>query len=199
MIRYREVLDFWFGDDAFTPAGIKLANKRWFSGGSEFDTEIRQRFGDLVQRARNGDLDQWREQPESSLALILVCDQFPRNLYRGSPEAFASDSMAVEVLMASLARDFHLALHPVERIFMYLPFEHAENVTLQRRCVTLCTELRETADPEWRGVFDGFLEYAQAHLEVIERFGRFPHRNTVLNREPTAEETEYLEQGGRTF
>ncbi len=198
-MEFQEVLDFWFGDDAYSPAGVGKANKRWFGGGAEFDSEIRRRFGKLPEQALAGELNLWRDNPKSSLALILVLDQFPRNLFRGSPDAFAFDEMAVDVAVTSLERDFHSRLHPVERLFLYLPFEHAENVALQRRCVSLCLELKQEVDHQWQDVFHGYLEYAQAHLEVIERFGRFPHRNTVLGREPTRQETEYLEGGGRTF
>jgi uncharacterized protein (DUF924 family) len=187
----REVLDFWFTDglDTFRPA--------WFQRDDEFDAEIRQHFGALVVPAQQGELDGWAKDAEGALALLLVLDQFPRNLFRGTPEAFASDPHARQIArQAVLERRHDLAVGPVARSFFYLPFEHGEALQDQDLSVTLFEGLRDHAPSRAPG---GTIDYAWRHRQVICRFGRFPHRNGILGRSNTPAEETYLSQPGSGF
>jgi uncharacterized protein (DUF924 family) len=186
-----DVLDFWFQDglDTFRPA--------WFQRDDAFDAEIRQRFGALVVPARQGELDGWVESAEGALALLLVLDQFPRNLFRGTPEAFASDPHGGQIArQAVLERRHDLAVSPVARSFFYLPFEHGEALQDQDLSVALFEGLRDHAPSRAPG---GTIDYAWRHRQVILRFGRFPHRNSILGRSNTPAEETYLSQPGSGF
>ncbi|TDR38861.1 uncharacterized protein (DUF924 family) [Tahibacter aquaticus] len=190
------ILEFWFGADNLESEEQARLAQRWFSGDAQFDAEIRRRFGSLVDAALAGELSAWSAQPRSWLALLLLLDQFPRNLYRGSAQAFAGDHRAQATALAGIARGDDLALPARYRAFAYLPLEHAEEIVLQRHSVDLFRRL--AADPEAQPAeqFLMYVEYAKAHHDVIARFGRFPHRNAVLGRAVTAEEQVYLDQGG---
>jgi uncharacterized protein (DUF924 family) len=145
------------------------------------------------------ELDAWRGRASSALALVLVVDQFPRNLYRRSARAFEFDPLAREVALESIARGFGEALHPLQASFLYLPLEHAEDIELQERSVRLFEALAARAPDALRARFEQSADYARRHREVIRRFGRFPHRNALLDRQSTPEEIAYLEGGGDTF
>lgn len=187
----QEVLDFWFEGEP------GLFRRRWFQRDDDFDAAIRARFGGAVAPARDGALDGWAETPEGALALTILLDQFPRNLFRGTPEAFASDAHARAIARrAVLERRHDLALHPVQRGFLYLPFEHSEEMADQALSVTLFEGLRDHGESRQPG---GVIDYAWRHWEVIRRFGRFPHRNAALGRRDTAAETAYLAQPGAGF
>lgn len=191
MADFHEVLDFWFG-----PAGSPEFGKsrpEWFRKSDAFDQEIRSRFLDLQREAAAGRLQAWETAPDSLLALIVALDQFPRNLYRGTAMAFASDGQAQAAAQLAVAREFDRSLVPVQRWFVYLPFEHAEDMARQRRCLELFDGLRQ--HPESAGTID----YARRHFEIIERFGRFPHRNAILGRTSTPEEIEFLRRPGSSF
>lgn len=176
----RDVVGFWSG----------LGSKRWFSKDQALDAEIRARFEALHLSASRGELAAWGESVEGALALLLLLDQFPRNLYRGSPHAYATDGLAVREAERAVARGFDLQT-PVElQVFFYLPFEHQEDIEAQRRGVELCRGC------DARGAHESFLRFALIHLEIIERFGRFPHRNAVLGRVSTPAELEYLAGNG---
>ena len=164
-----------------------------------FDAEIAARFGDLVKRAAAGELEGWRDTPTGALALVIVLDQFSRNLHRGSPLAFANDPAARDVAKDVRARHFDRALAPVERSFLYLPYEHAEDRALQEESVALFTELAAEAPPEVAEYLRETLDYARRHRDVIARFGRFPHRNGALGRASTAAEIEFLKEPGSSF
>jgi uncharacterized protein (DUF924 family) len=182
MSEIRQVLDFWFA-----PAN----RPRWFKTDPAFDDEIRRRFEAVHERAEAGRLAPWQNTPEGSLALVLCLDQFPRNMYRGTPRAFASDAKARAVADWAIDRGFDLRFKDInERLFFYLPFEHSENLEDQIRSCELVKA--RCADPE-------FVRYAVAHRDVIARFGRFPHRNAILGRPSTPEEEEYLKQPGSGF
>ncbi|MCW2308614.1 DUF924 family protein [Rhodobium gokarnense] len=171
-----DVLDFWF----------RAGPAKWFTKDAGFDVEIRERFGALMAHAADGSLDRWTEKPHSALALILLLDQFPRNVYRDSPKAFATDEKARTIADMALGKGFERA-YPVEvRKFFFMPFMHSESLDDQGRCVELMMGI---------GDKDG-LFYAFQHLELIRRFGRFPHRNPVFGRETTAEEEAFLKLGG---
>jgi uncharacterized protein (DUF924 family) len=194
-----EILDFWFGDALASPEQADLRSALWFGQDDDFDRQIRQRFGALPERAMRAELDAWRGRASSALALVLVVDQFPRNLYRRSARAFAFDPLARDVALESIARGFDEILHPLQASFLYLPLEHAEDIELQQRSVRLFEALAVRAPFALRARFEQFEDYAQRHREVIRRFGRFPHRNALLGRQSSPEEIAYLEAGGDTF
>lgn len=193
------VLSFWFGDDLSTLDAILARCIVWFARDPSFDEQIRVRFGDLPTHAEQGHLDTWQDDARSSLALVLVLDQFPRNLHRDSNRCFAYDPIAHRVALDAIDRGFDAELAPVEASFLYLPFEHAEDIESQRRSVVLFEQLLDRVPEEMRPHFESTLSFARRHHEVIKRFGRFPHRNALLGRSSTDEELNYLESGGETF
>jgi uncharacterized protein (DUF924 family) len=166
----------------------------WFKKDAAFDDRIRQRFLPDYERAAAGDYTPWRSQPRSCLALILLLDQVPRNLFRGDARSYATDAEALAVAEAAIAQGHDQALIPVERLFMYLPLEHSEDLARQQRCVQLFETLVKEA-PELASTLD----YAYRHRDVIARFGRFPHRNHILGRTTTPEEAAFLQQPGSRF
>jgi uncharacterized protein (DUF924 family) len=182
-----QVLDFWFG----VTAG--KSRPEWFRKDSAFDALIRERFGELHERASRRELDAWRGERESMLALVVVLDQFSRNLHRGNARAFAQDAYARECARQALARGDDRDMLPVHRLFLFLPFEHSEDLDDQQRCGELMASI--DAFEETRGIS----EWARKHLDIVARFGRFPHRNSALGRASTAEEIEFLRQPGSGF
>lgn len=192
------VLDFWFGPGDAAEI-LERNGVRWWRADAAFDAEIRERFGAWRERALAGALDAWRATPRGTLALILLLDQFSRNLYRGDARAFAHDALARSWTHALLARGADRELAPLERVFCYLPLEHAEDLRTQDRSVALFAALCEAAPATLRGAFENFLDFARKHREVIARFGRFPGRNAALGRVSTAQEREFLEQPGAAF
>jgi uncharacterized protein (DUF924 family) len=192
------VLAFWFGA-AGTAVPVEQLSARWFARDEAFDAAIRTRFGTTLAAARSGALDTWVHTPRGWLALLLVLDQFPRNMYRGTAAAFASDAQACAAALAGLARGDDRRLDPLQRVFCYLPLEHAEDIALQERCVELFVALRADLPAARSAAFDGFLDYARRHRDVIARFGRFPHRNAALGRADTPQERDYLAQADAGF
>ena len=187
----QRVLDFWFGVPGSAQAGKK--RPEWFRKSDEFDAAIRKRFLPAYEAAAAGRLAEWEREARSLLALIVVLDQFPRNMFRGSPRSFATDPRALAAAQCMVDRGWDAALSPLERSFAYLPFEHAENRAAQERSMQLFGALAR--DPACADL----LEWARKHYVIIERFGRFPHRNAVLGRVSTPEETEFLKQPGSSF
>ena len=165
----------------------------WFRKDAAFDNEIRKRFGVLHAEAAGRALEAWRASPQPMLALVVILDQFSRNLYRGDARAFAQDAMALECAHQAIARGDDLGLLPVQRQFLYMPLEHSEDLREQERCVELMRSL-EAFEPT-----KGLTEWAEKHRVIIARFGRFPHRNAALGRESTPEEIEFLKQPGSGF
>ncbi|HEY9736541.1 MAG TPA: DUF924 family protein [Trichocoleus sp.] len=192
--RARAVLNFWFGDPAEPGSEYGQQRQVWFKKDPAFDETIRRHFLDDYEQAAADQLTHWQEQPRSCLALIVLLDQVPRNLFRGNPRSFATDAQALAAARHALAQGFDQALAPVERIFIYLPFEHSENLADQQESVRRVQAL-VAQHPE----LENILDYAIRHREVIEQFGRFPHRNEILGRETTAEEAEFLKQPGSRF
>lgn len=185
------ILAHWFADGRNTP------RKAWFLRDDAFDCGIRERFGALLGPARQGALDAWAETPSGALALLLVLDQFPRNLHRGTAEAFAADAHARAIArQAVLVRQHDRVLTPTERVFLYLPFEHSEALAEQDLSVALFEGLRDSAPHRAPG---SSIDYAWRHHAVIRRFGRFAHRNAALGRGNTADETAYLALPGAGF
>ena len=192
MRRIDDILDFWFG----RPGDADYGEKRdiWFEKNDEFDAAIRDRFTADYEAAKAGELDHMQRTARGALALIILLDQFPRNMFRGEPRAFATDAQAREVAGAAIASGFDQALTPVERTFMYLPFEHGENLADQARyawCVRAC----QPAGP----ARDTSVDYGRLHRVIIERFGRFPHRNAALGRASTADEIAFLDEPNSSF
>lgn len=188
----QDILDFWFGPVSDPNYG--KPRKSWFVKDLHFDQQIREHFLDLHQLASRGDLRAWQAQPLSCLALILMLDQVPRHLFRNQPQAFASDALALTTADFALDQSYDRQLLPVQQWFLFLPFEHSEDLTHQRRAVHLFAQL-DLSDPENASCLD----YAKRHMQVIERFGRFPHRNRILGRSSTPDEITFLQQPGSSF
>ena len=197
-----EVRRFWFGRLPLKPAGVNERLALWFGTGEEgrrADEIVRSRFGALVERAAAGELAAWADSPRRRLSLILLLDQFPRHVHRGTARAFATDREALALAVSGMQSAADAALTPVERIFFYMPLQHAELSDAQEESVAAYRRLLDEAPQELEPLFASALESAQLHRSILRRFGRFPHRNRILGRADTAEETEYLGQGGRTF
>lgn len=195
---YQAVLDFWFGelDEEVT---VNNQNTLWFQGGEETDRLIAEQFQPLVSQAGLGQLSHWANEPRGSLALIILLDQFTRNIYRGLSAAFRYDSLALAICKRGLANNQDESLRPIERVFFYLPLEHSEAVEDQEEAVFRFDRLRQSVSPAHAVIFDGFYQYAVSHHEIVKRFGRFPHRNAVHGRLSTQEELEWLQASGQRF
>ena len=185
-----DILRFWFGVSSLQAA---VSRNEWFAKDAAFDAAIDERFFAVYERGAAGELESWRAQPESALAYVLLFDQFPRNMFRGTPQAFATDGKALSCAKAVVAAGFDERVPPLARVFFYLPFEHSERLADQRYSLKLFG--RVASHPGTEGVLD----YARRHAAVIERFGRFPHRNAILGRTSTAEEEDFLQQPGSAF
>jgi uncharacterized protein (DUF924 family) len=190
---------FWFGERPDDPDVIRERRRVWFRADPAFDREIAERFGAEMEAAGRGELSRWAEKPAGALALILLCDQFPRNVHRGSAEAFRLDPIALRTCQDGLTRALDGALPLIHRAFFYMPLEHSELLADQDEAVGRFESLQREAGAQWGGVFEEFAAYARDHREIVRRFGRFPHRNRVLGRPSTEAEREYLEGGGATF
>ncbi len=186
-----EILDFWFGREG--EEGYGEFQEAWFTKDPGFDREVRDRFEDVYEEAAAGRLDHWKDEAKSCLALIILLDQFPRNMFRGDPKTYATDEKALEAARHAVERAYDRELTPYGRLFLYLPFEHSEDVEDQRFSVKLFRGLAAQMGSE------DLLGYAVRHLEIIERFGRFPHRNEILRRATTPEEAEFLRGPDSSF
>lgn len=175
-----EVIKFWFEE---------LTPKQWFNSSEELDDKIYKRFGEIHEAAVKGELDFWRETPAGSLAEIIVLDQFSRNIYRGKPAAFENDLGALILAQEALRKGFHTKVETSKRTFFYMPFMHSESLLIHKKALKLFNE---------PGMEDNF-DFEIRHKEIIERFGRYPHRNEILGRKSTAEEIEFLSQPGSSF
>lgn len=190
------IFDYCFGEALDNPVSTDRLLDRWFNPehDPDFDDELRKRFENAVTAARSGVMDSWSETARGSLALVMLFDQLPRNIYRGTKGAFASDHLALETTMEGIKRGFDQELNLVERIFFYIPLEHAENLHVQDECVKQFKALDKIAPPEMKSMTQACMQENAAHREVIRRFGRFPQRNAALGRTSTQEELEWLAQ-----
>lgn len=195
--QWQQILRFWFGDDLEREWPEPTFEERWFGGGPVLDREITERFGTLVETALDGGLTKWESDAHSRLALILLLDQFSRNVFRGSARAFAGDARAVALVVDGLASNMDKELPWAGRVFFYMPLMHAEDDALQARCVSCFEQAAEKAPAAVVEKLENNIKFARMHAEIIDRFGRFPHRNTALSRESTPEEQAYLENGPR--
>jgi uncharacterized protein (DUF924 family) len=195
---FQDVLQFWFGPRPYTAASVRQHSRLWFGDPEapelvpQTDELIRERFEALMQAAESGELAAWESSPRRRLALILLFDQFSRNFYRGTARAFAQDHRALSLAVSGMQSGADATLDPVERIFHYMPLMHAEALDVQQESVAAFRRLLEEAPDELHRIFEGCLESAEQHRDLIARFQRFPHRNAALGRTSTAEENAWL-------
>ena len=196
-----EVLRFWFGDLREGELPDKEKQMTWWMKSEEFDNLVRKRFEKYVLLAEKGELSRWLETPLGALAFITVVDQFPRNIYRDTQGAFSRDSLALHACLEGIEKEFDRALHPVHRVFFYLPLMHSEDLDIQKMSVRKYSALENehASHPRIRETLACSTDFAGRHFDIIERFGRYPHRNAALGRESTPEETEFLKQPGSSF
>lgn len=189
-LNYREVVEFWFET---------LSPKDWFNGGPTVDDSIRERFESWIDPVYKGEVDGWLDDPEGVLAAILVLDQFPRNVYRGEPRAFAYDDVALRLSVDGIRNGWDKSLTGDQRAFFYLPLEHSEKMTMQDLSVASFAGLVLDTPEEERSRFRDYLNYAWRHYVIIRDFDRYPHRNDILGRESTPRERKFLTKPGSSF
>ena len=200
----RSVREFWCGRAPLTAAALNQRMRFWCGGGDSQlaqrrDQHIRVRFAELLERAAAGHLAAWADGPRRRLSLIILLDQFPRNMFRGSARAFATDDQALALTLSGMQSAADAALNVFEQVFFYLPLQHAERLEVQDESVIAYRRLRAQAPEEVHSFFDSALRSAENHRSIIERFGRFPHRNRTLGRSSTPTEQAWLQQGGERF
>ena len=193
----QQVLDFWLGDGLTLGWPTDDRSALWFGGGAALDAQIRERFGALVDQAVDGGLSDWEQPVHARLALVILLDQFTRNVYRGQARAFAGDGRSQRLVLQALPLGQDDELPTIGRVFFYMPLMHAESPTLQDECVLLFEKLARQSPPGLQPKLAGNLRAAREHAEIIGRFGRFPHRNAVLGRVNTPEEDGFLQNGPR--
>lgn len=196
---WQPLLDWWFGADGSATEVSAARHGLWFGKRDSQDREAEVRFGALVEQALAGELHGWADDPQGWLAQLILLDQLPRMIFRDTPRAFAGDSLARPLLRSGLDRGWDRRLTPIQRVFAYLVFEHAEDLSLQDRAVELFADLLNEATAAERPLFVSFLDFAERHQRVIARFGRFPHRNAILGRTSTDEEQAFLREPGSRF
>ena len=196
---FQGVLDFWFSGGDRNTLTVDSRMDRWFSSDDDLDDRIESHFGDLVQRASEGKLDVWAAEPEGRLALIIVLDQFRRNIYRGKPEAFATDSKALKLCVEGTMAGVHKQLSAEQRIFFFMPLQHAESLKVQDKSVSIYNALAESVSGTLRETFATCAHFAELHRDIVAEFGRFPHRNAILGRENSDAESTYLSGEAPSF
>jgi uncharacterized protein (DUF924 family) len=201
---WQPLLDWWFGAAGCGPGvtATEVAASRtalWFAKQDRQDDQAREQFGALLEQALAGQLQDWQGELEGWLANLLLLDQLPRMIFRDTPSAFAGDALAQPLALHGLTQGWDQQLSPIQRVFAYLVLEHAEDLALQNQAVQLFQVLFEQAVPAERELFAGYLDYAERHQRVIARFGRFPHRNQILGRTSSAEESAFLLEPGSRF
>lgn len=197
--RYEAIINFWVGDASGTAEALKRRSRVWFSADPELDAEIDSRFGALLAHEAAEVYQSWQATPRGRLALILLFDQFPRNIHRGTANAYAYDEQALGLCQTGIDAGMDQLLEPLERMFFYMPLQHVEAPGPQEQSVAMFKALAQSCPPDQRQFFELSFAFAREHRDLIARFGRFPHRNRVMGRESTAEEIAYLEGGGKTF
>lgn len=195
------ILAYWFGDNpqANDPDYWEKRNPLWFGFDENTDREISKKFEPLLSEIKTDDFSDWGKTPTEQLALILLSDQFSRNIYRGSLKAFSHDHIALEQCKKGLETGQYKELHPVHQVFYFMPLEHSENLDDQNLCIKLLEETKASSPAELLKILENFQEFAIQHRDIIEKFGRFPHRNKILGRMATEQEKEYLATGGATY
>jgi uncharacterized protein (DUF924 family) len=194
-----EVLGFWFGDAVVSPARADARSSFWFGGTPALDAEITARFGAAAAAARSGALDGWTADARGALAVVILIDQFSRNVHRGAAAAFAADAHALAIAQRAIDGGLMSRLAPIEQGFLAMPFQHAESRMAQQQGIRAYERIVADAPFEWRGVLGGFLVSAREHAQTVERFGRFPHRNAILGRASTSDEEAFLAAGAKRY
>ena len=190
--RIDDILSFWFKEQALSAPQIDRRMDTWFGEDPVFDHELEKAFGNDIERASKGELNHWAESPRGRLALILLIDQFRRNIYRNTEKAFEMDKLALKLCVEGAMEKKDKGLSPIEKVFFYMPLQHAESARVQAKSVELFTRLAESVSPTYQETFLTIAQFAELHKDIIDQFGRFPHRNTLLGRKNTPEEDEYL-------
>jgi uncharacterized protein (DUF924 family) len=196
--RLQQVHQYWFGDYRSDQEVLLQKGKLWFGKDDQVDQYIREQFSELVALATRQQIETVDLPAHLQLAVILLLDQFSRNIYRNDPRSFASDPLARKLAKALIAQAA-VGLRPLEKVFLYLPLEHSEDLDDQKKSIALFRQLQESVPAELKENFNGFYDYAVRHHDIIVRFGRFPHRNKILGRESTAEELDFLSRPGSSF
>ena len=198
-IRIDAILAFWFMEKELNAPQIDGRMDLWFGEDQVFDHEIVKEFSDDVERASEGDLDHWAHTPRGRLALILLLDQFRRNIYRNTADAFIKDKAALKLCVEGAMEKEDKDLSPIQRVFFYMPLQHAESRRVQKKSCEIYKRLSAAVSPTYKETFETVLHFAELHADIVEQFGRFPHRNKLLGRENTAKEDEYLAGDVPTF
>ncbi len=191
-LRIESILTFWFQEHSLSAPQIDRRMDVWFGEDETFDREISEQFADDVEKASNGLLDHWAAQPRGRLALILLLDQFRRNIHRNTADAFAKDKLALKLCVEGAMQKKDEGLTPIQRVFFYMPLQHAESRKVQAKSIALFNRLAEAVSPTYRETFLTIAQFAELHHDIIDQFGRFPHRNRLLGRQNTDAENEYL-------
>jgi len=195
-MRHHDILSFWFGNWPYNQEAVSLKQPHWFNSTAEFDQTIASKFEqDILSAISSNEQPDFMEDVDSMLAHILLLDQFPRNIYRGTAQAFAGDTKALSTTLEMIDKELHLTLPMEACIFACMPLQHSEDLSVQEQSLLV----HEGVLQQFGESAKGFVNYASIHHDIVKRFGRFPHRNAVLNRESTLEERKYLEEGGMRF
>ena len=194
-----DVLEFWFADSLTNPDTLPERRAIWFMGGPDVDQLITKKFGTLPDAALEGELQHWTTDTRNALALVLVLDQFPRNIYRNTARAYHYDAAGLDLALKIIDQGLNSDLHPIEQSFLFLPLQHSETIVEQTRAVQLYETLAAQSPDPYLESAKNSLDYAKRHCDIIRRFGRFPHRNAILGRDSTEAEIEFLASGGDTF
>jgi len=199
LLRIEAVLSFWFEEQALSAPQIDRRMEIWFGSDPVFDMEIGKEFSNDVELASTGKLNHWAESPRGRLALIIMIDQFRRNIYRNTAMAFSKDKLALKYCVEGAMKKHEQDLAPIEKVFFYMPLQHAESRKVQAKSIQIYDRIAASVSPTYQETFETILQFAELHKDIIEQFGRFPHRNTLLNRENTPEEDQYLAGDSPSF
>jgi uncharacterized protein (DUF924 family) len=197
--RIEAILTFWFQEHELSAPQIDGRMDTWFGEDPLFDEQIAHQFSADVDKASAGELDHWAAEPRGRLALILLIDQFRRNIYRNRPEAFEKDKVALKLCVEGAMEKKDKGLSPIERVFFYMPLQHAESRKVQQKSCDIYNKLAEAVSPTYRETFETVAQFAELHADIVLQYGRFPHRNRILNRKNTPEEDQYLAGDAPTF
>jgi uncharacterized protein (DUF924 family) len=198
-LRIETVLSFWFEEKELSAPRIDGRMDVWFGEDPMFDHEIEKQFSDEIERASEGKLDHWAKEPRGRLALILLLDQFRRNVFRSTAEAFSMDKAALKLCVEGALEKKDRGLLPIERAFFYMPLQHAESRKIQQKSCEIYNKLADAVSPTYKETFSTIAQFAELHRDIIERFGRFPHRNVLLKRRNTPDEDEFLAGDAPSF
>lgn len=197
--RIDAVLSFWFKEQALSAPQIDQRMDTWFGADAAFDHEVQTEFSVDIDNASAGQLNHWATDPRGRLALILLIDQFRRNVYRNTAQAFEMDKIALRLCVEGAMAKTDASLAPIERVFFYMPLQHSESAKVQAKACELFNKLAEAVSPTFQETFSTVAQFAELHRDIIDQFGRFPHRNKILGRKNTPKEDEYLATDGPDF